>query len=113
MDMPALYRLADCLVFPSLREGFGLVVLEAMASGVPVVTSRIAPFTEYLTDEDVIWCDPRSARSIAEGMLMALMGPLRARLVAASGRVVARHDWRTVALAHVGAYETLRETAHA
>ena len=51
--MPALYRAADALVFPSVKEGFGLVVLEAMASGVPVVTSRIAPFTEYLGDGDV------------------------------------------------------------
>jgi glycosyltransferase-like protein len=50
--MPALYRAADVLVFPSVKEGFGLVVLEAMASGVPVVTSRIAPFTEYLGDGD-------------------------------------------------------------
>jgi glycosyltransferase-like protein len=40
--MPALYRVAAALVFPSIKEGFGLVVLEAMASGVPVVTSRIA-----------------------------------------------------------------------
>jgi glycosyltransferase-like protein len=39
--MPALYRAADTLVFPSIKEGFGLVVLEAMASGVPVVASRI------------------------------------------------------------------------
>ena len=47
-EMPSLYRLANALVFPSVKEGFGLVVLEAMASGTPVVTSRIAPFTEYL-----------------------------------------------------------------
>ncbi len=56
--MPALYRAADALVFPSVKEGFGLVVLEAMASGIPVVTSRIAPFTEYLGDDDVLWCEP-------------------------------------------------------
>ncbi len=59
--MPALYRAADALVFPSVKEGFGLVVLEAMASGVPVVTSRIAPFTEYLGDDDAAWCDPHDA----------------------------------------------------
>ncbi len=57
-EMPALYRTADALVFPSLAEGFGLAVLEAMASGLPVVTSRIAPFTEYLDEEDAAWCNP-------------------------------------------------------
>jgi len=41
-QMPALFRLADVLLMPSLREGFGLVVLEAMASGTPAVVSRIA-----------------------------------------------------------------------
>jgi glycosyltransferase involved in cell wall biosynthesis len=45
-DVPALFRCASVLVFPSLREGFGLVVLEAMACGTPVVVSKIAPFTE-------------------------------------------------------------------
>ena len=53
-DLPALYRIADALVFPSVKEGFGLVVLEAMASGVPVIASRIAPFTEYLAEDDVV-----------------------------------------------------------
>lgn len=42
-DMPRLYRLADVVAMPSTREGFGLVVLEALASGVPVVASRIRP----------------------------------------------------------------------
>ncbi len=112
-DMPTLYRLADCLVFPSVKEGFGLVVLEAMASGVPVVTSRIPPFTEYLGESDVIWCDPHAARSIADGMMAALADPLRGQLIASGLQVAARHDWRTTALAHLGIYETLAETVHA
>ena len=70
--MPALYRAATSLVFPSIKEGFGLVVLEAMASGVPVVTSRIAPFTEYLGDDDVVWCDPFDTASIAAAMAASL-----------------------------------------
>jgi glycosyltransferase-like protein len=112
-DMPALYRLADCLVFPSLKEGFGLVVLEAMASGIPVVTSRIPPFTEYLSEPDAIWCDPRSSRCIADAMLMALSPSLRPQLIAAGLRVAARHDWQTTAEAHLGIYETLMEAVHA
>ena len=70
--MPALYRAADALVFPSVKEGFGLVVLEAMASGIPVVTSRIAPFTEYLGDDDVFWCEPDDVESIAAAMTASL-----------------------------------------
>jgi glycosyltransferase-like protein len=111
--MPALYRAANALVFPSIKEGFGLVVLEAMASGVPVVTSRIAPFTEYLGDGDVLWCDPRDAASIAAAMAAALDAPCRAAIVARGFAVAARHDWTTTAHAHLPAYEALGEAAHA
>src|SRR5207244_2994942 len=51
-DMPGLFRLANVLAMPSLSEGFGLVVLEALCSGVPVVASQIAPFTDYLQPGD-------------------------------------------------------------
>lgn len=71
-DMPRLYRLASALAFVSVKEGFGLCVLEAMASGVPVVVSAIEPFTSYLSAKDAIWCDPASVGSIAEAMALAL-----------------------------------------
>lgn len=112
-DMPALFRLADILVFASLKEGYGLVVLEAMASGTPVVASAIEPFTEYLCDEDVVWCDPNRAGTIADAMVMALEPSIRQRLVAHGLDVAARHDWAKVARAHVPAYLRLLETAHA
>lgn len=106
-DMPALYRIADVLAFPSLKEGFGLVVLEAMASGIPVVAPAIAPFTEYLGADDVAWCDPLVAHSIADALLSALSPALRARLVAAGKRVVAAHGWDETAAAHLTAYAAL------
>lgn len=112
-DMPSLYRFATSLVFPSVKEGFGLVVLEAMASGTPVVTSRIAPFTGYLGANDVIWCDPTVARTIAEGMLLSLSTDIRDRLIANGYRVAARYDWASVARAHLPRYAELKEATHA
>ncbi|MFG1462424.1 MSMEG_0565 family glycosyltransferase [Xanthobacter sp. DSM 24535] len=106
-DMPALYRIADTLAFPSLKEGFGLVVLEAMASGVPVATSRIAPFTEYLGADDVTWCDPLDIISIADALLRTLDATTRARLIANGTRIAARHDWAATAQAHLAAYAQL------
>ncbi|HBF30957.1 MSMEG_0565 family glycosyltransferase [Rhizobium sp.] len=115
-DMPALFRSADALVFPSLVEGFGLVVLEAMASGVPVVLSSILPFTDYVPTDAAIWCDPFKPSSIAEAMLNVLSNSVRQRCVDAGQRVAQRHDWRSVALAHLPTYQQsidLKEMAHA
>jgi glycosyltransferase-like protein len=112
-EMPSLYRLADALVFPSVKEGFGLVVLEAMASGLPVVTSRIAPFTEYLHQDDVVWCDPFNVGSIANAMAMALTEPLHSRLAQRGVLIARQHDWSTTAKAHVPVYQRLTERQHA
>lgn len=107
--MPSLYRRADALVFPSVTEGFGLVVLEAMACGVPVITSRIAPFTEYLDDADVLWCDPCNDTSIAGTMLAATVPAIRTKLIAHGHALAARHDWLSSARTLLATYETLRE----
>jgi glycosyltransferase-like protein len=112
-DMPALYRLASALVFPSIKEGFGLAVIEAMACGVPVVLSKIAPFTEHLGNADVVWCDPFRAASIADAMLIACAEPMRSRLARRGPIIAQRHDWGATARAHLPVYAKLCEAIHA
>ena len=65
-----LYRGARCLVFPSLYEGFGLPVLEAMACGTPVVTSR-GGATEEMAGGAAVLVDPLDADAIAAGIAEA------------------------------------------
>jgi glycosyltransferase-like protein len=112
-DMAALYRIADVLVCPSLKEGFGLVVLEAMACGTPVVVSAIPPFTEYLSDNEAMWCDPTHAGSIANAMIAALNGPLRQRLIKRGYAAACRHDWERTASLHIPGYQAVRVMEHA
>ncbi|MCY0389642.1 MSMEG_0565 family glycosyltransferase [Robbsia sp. Bb-Pol-6] len=108
--MPALFRLADALLFPSLTEGFGLVVLEALASGTPAVVSRIAPFTEYLDDAAVEWALPEDAASIAAALARALdAAPARAAARREAGfAVCARYGWPCSARTHVHLYRAFR-----
>jgi len=87
-DMPSLFRIADALVFPSVKEGFGLVVLEALATETPVIVSRLAPFTEYLDDFDCCFTDPHDPISIGTAMV---------RAISAEGRATALHGRRFVA----------------
>lgn len=106
-EVAALYRAADALLFPSIAEGFGLAVIEAMACGTPVIASRIAPFTEYLGSSDAAWCDPVDARSIAAALAASLAPERRRALIVAGFTVAARHDWAAVAEAHLPAYARL------
>jgi glycosyltransferase involved in cell wall biosynthesis len=66
-DLAALYRGALAFVFPSLYEGFGLPPLEAMACGVPVLTSNVCAIPEVVADAALL-VDPRSTDAIAQGL---------------------------------------------
>jgi glycosyltransferase involved in cell wall biosynthesis len=66
-DLPVIYRGASMFVFPSLSEGFGLPVLEAMACGVPVVTSRVDALPE-ITGNAALLVNPYSSEDIAGAM---------------------------------------------
>lgn len=112
-DMPALYRIADTLVFPSVKEGFGLVAIEAIACGTAVVTSHIPPFTEHFDDDDVIWCDPKRVATIANAMALAVKPRTRALLAARRDATLAPHNWLRVAEAHLPIYHAISEVEHA
>ncbi|MEZ4571260.1 MAG: glycosyltransferase family 1 protein [Thermomicrobiales bacterium] len=76
--VPALYNGAEAFVLPSLFEGFGMGVLEAMACGCPVVTSNTTSLAEVAGDA-AITVDPRSVTAIREGIVQALNPDERAR----------------------------------
>ncbi len=90
-DLWKLYCSALALVFPSLNEGFGLPVLEAMAAGLPVLTADRSGTAEVAGDKALL-VDPENPRDIAAGLArLAFDGDLRAKL-AAEGRDRAR-EW--------------------
>ncbi len=80
-DLPALYCGAEMMLFPSLVEGFGIPVLEAMRCGVPVVTSNVSSLPE-VAGEAALLVDPYDTEAMAHAMeSLATDSSLRARLV--------------------------------
>jgi glycosyltransferase involved in cell wall biosynthesis len=112
-DMPALYRAADVLAFPSEREGFGLVVLEAQAAGLPVVASDLPVLREFLTPgRDCLMVPPGDPGPLAAALVTAATdGPTRARLASAGRRTAARFTWPAAAAAHEAVYGRIRVAA--
>lgn len=101
----AWYRSADALVFPSLREGWGLVILEAMAAGLPVVASDIPVFREFLDGGDAVLVPPGSTRGLATGMARVARDPDLRRTLAERGPAVARpFSWDECAREHIEIY---------
>ena len=105
-DLPALYRCADAFVFPSVTEGWGLVVMEAIASGLPVVTGDRPPFVEFLTPEQALLVDPENVNAIANAMQQILEPKTRTSLIENSQSVLIRYTWENSARMHERHYQT-------
>lgn len=101
-DLAAAYRGASALCFPSHWEGFGLPVLEAMAYGTPVVTSRGTCMEEVCGDAGLL-ADPHSPAEIAAA-LIEVTGPRQAELAEASVAQAQRFTWQASAQAHAQVY---------
>jgi glycosyltransferase involved in cell wall biosynthesis len=96
-DLPALYREADAFAFPSLYEGFGMPVLEALAYGVPVVTSNTTSLPEIVGDVGVL-VDPLDEAAIGAALVRVLADTsLRARLAIAGPERAAHFSWERCA----------------
>jgi glycogen(starch) synthase len=105
----SLYRIADLCVVPSIYEPFGLVALEAMASGCPCIVADTGGLREVVPNDDVgLRFRSRDPRSLAQMMEWVLANPaLRFRLVTEASAHVARFDWSDVAWRTAQVYDSL------
>ena len=105
-----LYHHATALVFPSLYEGFGLPILEAMSAGTPVITSNCGAMTE-VADDAALLVDPYSPTAIAEGMKrIATEEDLKSRLISAGRERVALFSWESTATQTAKVYHQVTMT---
>jgi UDP-glucose:(heptosyl)LPS alpha-1,3-glucosyltransferase len=102
-DLPAIYREADLFVYPSKYDAFGLVVAEAMASGLPVIVGKDIGAAEWIVDgENGFLCDPSDLKSIVAAIRRATVSAE----VGKKGRAaVLTHTWDRCAKETMALYE--------
>jgi glycosyltransferase involved in cell wall biosynthesis len=108
-DVARLLRASDLFVFPSRYETFALVVLEALASGVPVVTARSVGAASLVTPEcGVVLPDAEDATALARAMRSLVEdAPLRERMGLRAREIAREHGWAEMAEAYFRLYERL------
>lgn len=107
-EMVALYQHAEAFVFPSLYEGFGMPVLEAMAAGTPVVTSRASALPE-VAGGAAVYVDAGEADSVAAGILTVLSEDSAAATVRRQSGMdrATQFTWQAAARRTLDLYDTL------
>lgn len=104
-DLDALYRGADAFAYPSLYEGFGLPVLDAMARGIPVVTSNISSLPE-LTGDAAVRVTPTSTGDLADALERVLTDEAERTRLSEAGRARAgNYSWERTASLTLEVYE--------
>jgi glycosyltransferase involved in cell wall biosynthesis len=104
-DLAGLYSAADAFVYPSVYEGFGLPVLEAMACGIPVVTSKVSSMPEIAGETGVL-IDPRRADELANALYRVLTDRALHDTLAHKGLERSKlFSWRRTAQETLAVYE--------
>ncbi|BFU94003.1 MAG: putative GDP-mannose-dependent alpha-(1-6)-phosphatidylinositol monomannoside mannosyltransferase [Nitrospira sp.] len=107
-DIPQLLPLFDIFVLPSLYEGFGIALLEAMAAGRPVIATSVGGIPEFVTHgETGLLVEPGNVTALAEAIHAFLESPERARRIALRGQIHARERYGIQAIVrrHEQVYE--------
>jgi glycosyltransferase involved in cell wall biosynthesis len=113
-ELPGLYNIVDCLLFPSLYEGFGWPPLEAMACGTPVVASNTASLPEVIGDAGLM-CAPQDHEALAQAMYAVLTNDALRQVLIKRGLARARQfTWEQTAQQTLLVYEqVIREQKNA
>lgn len=108
-DIPEIMRAADFFVFPSRYEACTLVMFEAMASGLPVITAITAGGCEVITTESgIVLPDSEDVDELAEAMSLLTKNSLKRQLMGQASRKIAEHySWDSVAKSYVDLFEDL------
>jgi glycosyltransferase involved in cell wall biosynthesis len=106
-DLIAVYQMATCFIFPSLYEGFGLPVVEAMTAGCPVITTTSSSLPEVAGDAALL-VDPLNTGEMARAMQQVLQDTALQQRMIAAGRVqAARFSWEETARIYRDIYITV------
>ena len=109
-DLPALYNRADAFLFPSFQEGFGIPILEAMACGTPVITSRTSAMPEVAGAVGLL-VDPGQPQEIARALLrLETDEPFRQQQIAYGLERVKQFSWKNTAKHYIQLYESIFQT---
>ena len=104
-DLPFIYNLAEVFIFPSFYEGFGLPPLEAMACGLPVITT---PALGEVAEEAALMVSPHDASGIARGMAEVLENTdLKANLIQKGFKQAEKFSWDKAASETLSLYESV------
>ena len=107
-DLRQLVHRAGCVVIPSLYEPFGLVALEALAAGAPLIVARTGGLAELIVDTDAgLTFEPGNADDLAYAVEMVLRDPMRAQQLTENARdlIETKYAWDAVATSVAAVYE--------
>ena len=111
-DLAAAYASADVFVFPAANETLGNVVLEAMASGLPVVAPRSGGLLDFMVDGETGYLfEPESQDALVEAVRRLVVQPVQARSIGMNGRThILQQSWEQVLDGLIDRYATLIES---
>jgi len=106
-DKPALLQIADCFVFPSLYEGFGIPIVEAMAAGTPVISSNKTSLPEVGKD-GALFCDPKNTDEFSKRIYQAIADEnLKADIIKRGSEIAKLYSWQKTAEKTLNMYKSL------